>query len=218
MAHVDHPRLKYGAMAAPQFPMYSPEPRRTPIPVEPLYGMGPESDPGFTAAVRGGAATMLGRLRVMMLTLAVAPVLIFGLVPFIVRGGQGLLGPLPYWIFAPLAAAFAGTLVAARRLPRPLAPGRSAAETAEEAAVVFRQVLLQRFALSEGIIMIGLALAIVTHSKWTYAVGFVLGYPLLIVLALPTRGMVERVRRRLERDGARSHLWAVLLAAPPPNG
>ncbi len=205
-------------MAAPQFPMYSPEPRRVPVPSgEPRFGAGAESDPGFLAALRERPPTVLGRLRVMMLVLAVTPVLILALVPFLVRGGQGLFGPLPYWIFAPLVAGAAGALWAGRRQPAPLTPGRDAAETAADSVMAFRQALLLRYALSEGVILLGLALAILTHSKWTYAVAFVLGYPLLIGLALPTRGMVERVRRRLEGAGAESHLWAGLLAAAPPN-
>jgi hypothetical protein len=198
--------------------MYSPEPRRARVPfAEPRFGAGPEADPGFVASLREQPPTMLGRLRVMMLTLAAAPVLIFALIPFLVRGGQGLFGALPYWIFAPLAAAFAGALLGGLRVPRPLTPGGDAARAAEAAAVLFRQAMLLRFALSEAVILLGLALAVLTHSQWTYAAGFVLGYPLLIVWALPTRGMVERVRRRLEGAGAESHLWAALLAAAPPR-
>ncbi len=53
------------------------------------------------------------------------------------------------------------------------------------------------------------------HSELVFVAGFAVGYPLLVWLALPTRGGVERMRRRLESQGAESHLWAVLLAAPP---
>ncbi|NEA27480.1 hypothetical protein G3I70_34030, partial [Actinomadura bangladeshensis] len=66
------------------------------------------------------------------------------------------------------------------------------------------------------VILIGLPLAMVAHSEAVFVAGFAIGYPLLVWLALPTRGGVDRMRRRLESQGAESHLWAVLLAAPAP--
>lgn len=84
--------------------------------------------------------------------------------------------------------------------------------------MAFRQAVLVRFALAEGVILLGLPLAMVGHSELVFAAAFVLGYPLLVWLVLPTRGGVERMRRRLEERGAESHLWAVLLAAPAPAG
>jgi len=199
-------------MAAPQFPMYSPESGGTGgSPVEPLFGSGPDSDPGYLATLQGPPTT-LGMLRRTMAVLTAAPVVILALVPFIVHGGRGMFGPLTYWAFIPLAAGFVVAVVAGTRVPRPLTPGRSPAQSAAEAAMAFRQAVLLRYALSDGLVLVGLVLAIVTHGKWAFAAGFVLGFPLLVVLAVPTRGMVERMRRRLERDGAESHLWAVLLA------
>jgi hypothetical protein len=44
-----------------------------------------------------------------------------------------------------------------------------------------------------------------------YAVGFAIGWPLLIWQAWPRTALIESVRRRLEADGARSDLWRTLL-------
>jgi hypothetical protein len=208
----------YGAMASPQFPIYSPGPPRGNGPsVRPVFGAGPDSDPGYLGALRaGGPATMLGQLRMTMAILAVVPVLILGMTPFIVRGGRGMFGALPYWIFVPLVGAFLVALVAGLRAPRPLRPGLEPLQAAGAAAMAFRQAIFLRFALSDAVILLGLPLAVIGHSVRPYAAGFALGYPLLVFLALPSRATIERMRRRLESGGAESHLWAVLLAPIPP--
>ncbi|MEU5995750.1 hypothetical protein ABZ806_42810 [Spirillospora sp. NPDC047418] len=201
-------------MAPPPFSMYSPKsPDGDGGPdMAPVFGAGPGDDPGYLASLRGG--TELGRLRAMMLVLLAAPVLILAIMPLIVRDGAG---GAPPWIYAPLAAAALTALLAGPRAPRPMPPGAEPAAAARAALMMFRQAVLLRFALAEGVILVGLPLAMVAHSEAVFVAGFAAGYPLLVWLALPTRGGVDRIRRRLESRGAESHLWAVLLAAPPPR-
>jgi hypothetical protein len=185
----------------------------------PLFGSGPDADRGYLASLRAGPPTMLRQLRATMLTLVVTPLAISAIVPFVVRDGKSRFGELPAWVFVPLLLAFGVAVVVGVRAPRalPFTPGQVAEPrpTAELAAMAFRQALFLRFALGDAVILLGLALAVISHSEMPFAAGFVLGYPLLIALALPTRGTVERMRRRLEAAGTESHLWAVLLAPPP---
>lgn len=193
--------------------MYSPKtPDGDGSDVAPVFGAGPGDDPGYLPSLRGG--TELGRLRAMMLVLLAAPVLILAIVPAIVQGE----GATPPWIYLPLAAVALVALVAGPRAPRPMEPGTDPRAAARTAAIMFRQAVLVRFALAEGVILTGLPLAMVGRSELVFVAGFAVGYPLLIWLALPTRGGVERLRRRLEARGAESHLWAVLLAAPASTG
>ncbi|MFA1547211.1 hypothetical protein [Actinomadura chokoriensis] len=203
-------------MAPPPFSMYSPKSPDGDFgpAVAPVFGAGPGDDPGYLASLRAG--TELGRLRAMMLVLLAAPVLILAIMPLIVEDGRG---DTPPWIYAPLAAAALVALLAGPRAPRPIRPGAAPAApaaAARAALMVFRQAVLLRFALAEGVILLGLPLAMVGHSELVFVAGFAVGYPMLVWLALPTRGGVERMRRRLESLGAETHLWAVLLAAPPP--
>jgi hypothetical protein len=179
----------------------------------PVFGAGPSDDPGYLASLRG--RTVLGRMRLVMLVLLAAPLLISALTPLIVQDGEEGAAP---WLYLPPVAAALLALLAGPRAPRPIPPGGG--PEAEPAAVLmaFRQAVLLRFALAEGVILLGLPLAMIAHSELVFAVAFVLGYPLLVWLALPTRGGVERMRRRLEEQGAESHLWAVLLAAPADPG
>ncbi|MBB6395177.1 hypothetical protein BKA00_002091 [Actinomadura coerulea] len=198
-------------MAPPPFSMYSPKtPEGDGGPhVAPVFGAGPGDDPGYLASLRGG--TELGRTRLMMLALLAAPVLILAIMPLIVEDGRG---DGPAWVYLPLAAAALPALLAGPRVPRPMVPGAEPAAAARTALMMFRQAVLLRFALAEGVILLGLPLAMVAHSELVFVAGFVLGYPLLVWLALPTRSGVERIRRRLESGDAESHLWAVLLAGP----
>jgi hypothetical protein len=194
--------VMFRPMAPPQFPSIT----------EPLFGAGPEGDPGYLASLRTGPVTMLRQLRITMLTLVTAPVLILAIVPFIVRGGKGVFGGLPVLVFAPLVVAFVVALAVGIRVPRALPVGLADRSAAQAGAMAFRQALFLRFALADAVVLLGLPLSIISHSEMPYAAGFVLGFPLLVLLALPTRGTVERMRRRLEADGTPSHLWAVLLA------
>ncbi|WP_243718561.1 hypothetical protein [Actinomadura sp. 7K534] len=209
-------------MAPPPFSMYSP---KTPDgdggpDMTPRFGASAADDPGYVASLRGG--TELGRMRAMMLFLLGAPVLILAITPLIVADGPG--DDVRPWIYLPLVAGALVALLAGPRAPRPMTPEPDPRRAARTALMVFRQAVLLRFALAEAVILMGLPLAMVGHSELVFAVGFVLGYPLLIWLALPTRGGVERMRRRLEARGAESHLWAALLAPPmrigdvPPGG
>ncbi|MFD0690397.1 hypothetical protein [Actinomadura fibrosa] len=204
-------------MAPPPFSMYSPKTPGDGVPaVEPVFGAGPGDDPGYLASLRSG--TVLGQIRAMMVVLCGAPVLICAIVPLIVENKDEGLAGAPAWIYLPLAAAALLAVLAGPRAPRPMEPGAPPAQAAATALVVYRQAVLLRFALAEGVILLGLPLAMVGHSELVFAVGFVLGYPLLVWLALPTRAGVERMRRRLEASGAESHLWPALLARPVPSG
>ncbi|XRQ15570.1 hypothetical protein ACN3XK_33220 [Actinomadura welshii] len=204
-------------MAPPPFSMYSPKtPDGDGPDMTPRFGASAADDPGFLASLRSG--TELGRLRAMMLFLVGAPVLILAISPLIVADGRGGDGGAPPWIYLPLVAAALVALLAGPLAPRPMAAEGDPGRAARTALMMFRQAVLLRFALAEGVILLGLPLAMVGHSELVFAAGFALGYPLLIWLALPTRGGVERMRRRLEAGGAQSHLWAVLLAPPPRIG
>lgn len=208
-------------MAPPPFPMYPPRPPRDGPPgaggpdAAPVFGAGPGDDPGYLASLRSPRArrTELGRTRLMMLALLAAPVLILAITPLIVAE-DGRDAPPP-WVYAPLAAAALLALLAGPRTPRPLDPGLEPGPAARAALAGFRQAVAVRFTLAEAVVLAGLPLAIVARSELVFVAGFAAGYPLLLWLALPTRGGVERLRRRLEERGAESHLWAVLLAAPP---
>ncbi|WP_067473057.1 hypothetical protein [Actinomadura hibisca] len=205
-------------MAPPQFPMYSPRsPEDDGEPdFAPVLGAGRGDDPGYLASLR--TATVLGRMRATLLVLLVAPILIAAIAPLIVQDGRGRLGDAPWWIYLPLVAAALLAALAAPRGPRPLPPGLEPRQAAWTALLAFRQALLLRFALTEGVILLGLPLAMVGRSELVFAAGFVLGYPLLVWLAVPTARTVEAMRARLEAGGATSHLWAALLApAPGPD-
>ena len=181
------------------------------------FGATRERDPGFFASL--GSGTVLGQLRMMALALVVAPVLILAISPMIVRSpedGDGEPGTLPLLLCVPLLLGALVAVVVGPRTPKPLPPGLEDGRAAELAREQFQHAVLMRYALAEGTILLGLPLAIVAESEAVFVFGFVLGWPALVWLALPTQGMVERVRRRLESRGARSHLWAALLAQGPP--
>ncbi|MEW2360110.1 hypothetical protein [Spirillospora sp. NPDC029432] len=199
-------------MAPPQFSMYSPGPGPDDgTSVEPLFGAGRERDPGFAASVRDGS--VIGQLRRLVLVLVAAPVLILAITPLIVRG-EAHAGAVP-WCCLALAAVAAAVAAAGPRTPPPMSPGRAPRAAAAESLGHFRQALMVRYALAEGVILLGLVLAIAFRSELVYLAGFVLGQPLLLWLTLPTGGRIESVRRRLESRGAESHLWAALLASAP---
>ncbi|MFC0041065.1 hypothetical protein [Actinomadura rayongensis] len=203
-------------MSPSQFSMYTPTPPEDGDDgdVEPVYGLGPADDPGFFASIR--TRTHLGQWRMTAVVLILGPALILAVSPLIVQEGDSKLGVVPAWVpwlppvLAALAAAFLGP-----RLPRPLPPGLGRAEATRLAVVQARQGTLVLFALTEGVILCGLPLAMVARDEWIFVLAFVLGYPQLIWNLLPTAGTVERVRRRLEAGGAESHLWSGLLAPLP---
>ncbi|MFI0353655.1 hypothetical protein [Actinomadura sp. 9N407] len=204
-------------MAPSRFSVYSPghDPDDG-TSLEPRYGAGREQDPGYLASLRGGS--VLGQLRRMWLVLVIAPVLILAISPLIVQGTGDLFGGAVPWFCLPLVAAAAAAAVIGPRTPRPMPPGSPPPKAAAAALMNFRQALLVRFALAEGVIVLGLALATTARSEAVFVAGFVLGYPLLLWLSLPTAGRIEGIRRRLEAQDAESHLWAALLAtAQPPD-
>ncbi|WP_155884899.1 hypothetical protein [Actinomadura flavalba] len=198
----------------PQFSMYSPKPpEEGGGDVDPVFGLGRAHDPGFWASTRSG--TFLGQWRVMALVLGVAPVLILAVTPLIVQNEGGRFDGPAWPLCLPLVAAALVAAFVAPRVPRPLPTGMPPAETVRAALFTTRQAILVRFALTEGVILCGLPLAMIARDELVFAVGFVLGYPLLVWQILPTAGAIERLRTRLESGGAESHLWAALLAPVP---
>jgi hypothetical protein len=199
-------------MAPPQFPapLPGPSPKGRGSALTPVFGAGASADPGFWASLR--TPTQLGLFRRALLVLCVFPVMIGVLVPFIVREGSGRFGEVPWWTFLPQVAAAVPAVLVAPRSPRPLSPGPDDLGSAERALGVFRQAVMLRFAFTEAVILAGLPMSVIARSELPFVLGFVLGYPLLLRLALPTGGTVERIRARLESRGAVSHLWAALLS------
>jgi hypothetical protein len=183
--------------------------RFPPRPPDAPYGR--SDDPGLLASL--GTGTPLGRLRRVMLVLMVAPVLVLALAPLVVREGGSRLGDLPLWTFLPPLALALVALAAGPRVPRPLRPGPDPDWTGQAALAAFHQAILLRFALGEAAVILGLPLAVVAHSEMPFLVSFAAGYPLLVWLALPTTGTVERIRLRIEAAGADSRLWESLLGA-----
>ncbi|WP_019633826.1 hypothetical protein [Actinomadura atramentaria] len=200
----------------PQFSMYSPTPPDdgddgggAPVPV-----LTAADDPGFAASIR--TRTLLGQWRFTAVALMVAPVLILVVSPLIVREGPSLLAGSLAWVpwTPPVLAALAAALVGPR-LPRPLPPGLAPARAARLATLQARQATLVRFALTEGVILCGLPLAMIAREELVFVLAFVLGYPQLVWQILPTTAAVERLRRRLEAGDAESYLWSGLLAPVP---
>ncbi|WP_034485138.1 hypothetical protein, partial [Actinomadura oligospora] len=176
---------------------------------------GAADDPGYLASMRP-PATALGQLRLMVSALLTAPVLILAISPMIVRTGPGRLGDLAPLLLLPVLAGAIAAAVLGPRAPRPLAPDQDGEGTARKAIMQFRQAILFRYALAEGTILAGLPLAMIGRGVWVFVFAFLVGYPILVWLTLPTRTRVEAVRRRLESAGQPSHLWSELLR--PLNG
>ncbi|WP_157964093.1 hypothetical protein [Actinocorallia populi] len=178
------------------------------VPVDPSPGAGPEGDPGYLASLR--TATLLAQLRRAFLGLLAVPVGVLALSPYIVRLETHTVDAQPLWACAVVPLAAAGALVTARRLPSALP--RDAAGSRMSASESFRATLFLRFALTEGVVLLGLPLSMAADSFLPMALSFCLGYPLVVALALPTRGTIERIRARMEAGGVSSGLWASLLA------
>lgn len=168
-------------------------------------------DPGYLASI--ASPTPLGRLRLVMATLALAPVVLLGLAPVLAGRSSA---PLLLVALPPLLAVTAAALTpvmlrpAVPALPRQL----PRAEAAATAAGLLRQTSFLRLALAEAPLLAGFALSAVAGGPAPYYAAFVVGWPLLLVSCLPTRGRVEALRTRLEADGAATGVWDLLLAAP----
>jgi hypothetical protein len=176
----------------------------------PRFGAGPESDPGYLGSL--GTGTMLAQLRVTFLALAAMPLVVVGLSPAIIKIETGHLALSPVWATFAVALLGAFACILAPRVPARLGPGLEPSQAAAASSVSFRSAVLLRFAHAEGVILGGLPLSMASDSLTPMLLAFALGYPLLIVFALPTRATIERIRRRMESGGAQSELWAALLA------
>lgn len=182
----------------------------------PPQDAGPEGDPGYLASLRTGST--LAQLRKSFLSLLAVPVLVLALSPLIIRIETHHLDTPPLWAAAAIVLVALGVLVVAPRLPRPLKAGMLQQETAVAASSMFRSTLFLRFTFCEGVVLSGLPLSMAADSMVPMLLAFGLGYPLLMAFALPTRGTIEGIRRRIEAEGAVSDLWASLLAPYEPPG
>jgi hypothetical protein len=172
-----------------------------------------QGDPGYLASL--GSGSMLGQLRVTFLALLLMPVLIAGVSPLIVRIETQHLDTSPWWAEAAIAVLAVAVLLVARRLPPALSPDLPPDRVPTAASNSFRATMFLRFALTEAVVLAGLPLSMASDSLAPMAVAFVLGFPLMLLLATPTRGTVEAIRVRLERNGLETGLWATLLAPFP---
>jgi hypothetical protein len=180
-------------------------------------GMNATADPGYMASL--GRGHPLAVMRLMALTFVAAPLLITIVVVLTVPitealGTNTVLTGVA--MAAPVVFALVAVMVAAR-FPRALDPMAAPDESGARAVAAFRQGVMSRFVFAEAPVLVGLAMCYVVSNPLPYAVGLVVGMPLLIWMVLPTRGMIERARRRLERAGAVSHLWTGLLDESAPD-
>jgi hypothetical protein len=188
------PHAPYGQPSAPGAPGAGP-------------GAGAEVDPGFRASL--SHRTPLGTLRMLALSLAAAPLLIGVIVAIIVVPAESVLPPLlPY---AVIAGSGLVSVAIGRMVPRPLDPMAESDQTGRAAVAAFRQAMMIRFASAEATVLVGLPMCFLVGSPLPYAASLAIGFPLLVWLVVPTRAMIENVRRRLEERGAVSNLWTGLV-------
>ena len=136
---------------------------------------------------------MLAQLRVTFLALAAMPLVVVGLSPAIIKIETGHLSLSPLSATLAVAVLAVLALLLAPRVPGRLRAGLDPSQAAAASSVSFRSAVLLRFALAEGVILGGLPLSMASDSLTPILLAFVLGYPLLIVLALPTRATIERI-------------------------
>ncbi|MGH8868971.1 MAG: hypothetical protein ACRDYU_13370 [Actinomycetes bacterium] len=175
---------------------------------------GPAQDPGYVASLRTGTG-QLGATRRLAFALVMTPVLLWVWVPFIPLGTRAM----PAWALLVVAGAVVVTMGLARLVAEtvsPLAPRLGPPEARAEALVVFRSQVLFQVVVASTPVFTGFVMAIVAHSATPWTAGFILGWPLMM-LALPTTTVVERIRQRLEEHGVTSDLWAGLLQVPAPT-
>lgn len=162
--------------------------------------------------------TPLGGLRALALIFAVVPLLIGALIPVVTDASSGemsvTVGVVVVAFFA-LTTLGVQTVAVPRQFapapaddtPDPAATGMAAAT---EGVQQLRAALFLRLALAQGAVLVGMALAVATGSVVPFLVGFVIGWPAML-LAVPTRRYVDRAHQRMESRGARVPLWDVLL-------
>jgi len=180
------------------------------VPADPPPGAGPEGDPGYLASLRTG--TLLAQLRRAFLGLLAVPVGVLALSPYIMRIETHTVDTPPLWACAVVPVAAVCALLLARRMPTALPNRAEPGGSRPDASESFRGSLFLRFALTEGVVLLGLPLSMAADSFLPMALAFGLGYPLVLTMAVPTRSTIERIRARLEADGASSDLWTALLS------
>jgi hypothetical protein len=190
----------------------------------PTSGRTSADDPGLLRSM--GSGTPLGQMRSVGVVFSGVPVLIGALLPLILDESDSGLRP-GVGVGVVVAVAVLSALVQAVTVPRQFAPpaaaatqqggggdaggGRSPADLAREGVFQLRAALFLRLALSETAVLVGFLMSFATASALPYAVGFALGWPMML-LAVPTAGQVERARDRMQADGAPPvPLWDALL-------
>jgi hypothetical protein len=169
-------------------------------------------DPGYVGSIV--SKTVVGQFRLVMVAILLLPVAVIGLVPLVtgIGGAPVLLVAVPPLV---ALASLPVARMAARNAVAPLPPRLPRGEDPGATSVVaLRQSTFIPLALTEAPLLVGFVLSMAAGSVLPYLAGFVIGWPLMIVLSLPTHGRIERVRARLESGGTESRLWDVLLSPP----
>ena len=159
--------------------------------------------------------------RIMALALMSALVMIAAMLYFVLPDPWAV---PPWWV--PVAQVLAGVAVhlfndtTGYRTPA-LDPGLAEDEAVTRSVQAYTNAMMLRFAVSDAIAIISVALAFVLGEGGflTYVGGAVVSLVLLAVHVWPGARPVGRTAASLERDGARSHLHRAFgLADPGPGG
>ncbi len=93
-----------------------------------------------------------------------------------------------------------------------LSPALDAEAARSQATARFQQLMILRFALCESVAIVSIALAFASRPPaiTVYLLGAVISLLLMAVHVWPSQRVVDQVQQRLDRDGGRSELAAVL--------
>jgi len=93
------------------------------------------------------------------------------------------------------------------RLPA-ISPNADPAQARRTGLEAYQKSMFLRFALSEAVAIISIALTFSSHSNniLPYVLGAVISFVLMAYHVWPTEGLISRVQRKLDRNGGRSDL------------
>ncbi len=102
----------------------------------------------------------------------------------------------------------------------PLRATLGQAEARSTAVRVYQQSMILRFALSESVMIVAIALLFADRSDTIvpYLVGAVISELLMAYHVWPSESLISRVQQRLDRDGARSDLGSTLTGTAIDGG
>jgi hypothetical protein len=170
----------------------------------------PDLDPGYLESLRSRSELSVVRREAALL--ALVPLVVFVLLPYLVREGGA-----PLWTLLPPALVAVASAVVARRATDyavpPLSPGTEQADGRTASLAALRHATHVRLAVAAAPIAAGVVMALVGTGLLPYVVGFLLGWP-QVLLALPRTARIEDVRSRLDAAGAQAPLWDALLRVP----